>query len=285
MKRGFPTIFILLLLVSTAYAQVGINTITPQAALDINSTNQGVLLPRVELTSLVTAAPVVVDPTAAIATPLPAGTMVWNTGDTVGSPGFYFWTGTQWNQLVNDAVPLVTANEKQVHFGKMLIDASGNKVITGVGFRPSSIEFTAINRVQNVNAGFKTAENLDGTLATNTNDIRVSGGLTVGYAQNNSGAIDQQAIATGISGSSINGIGTYASESHCFAALFTNNNGEAIHDNGHNSGVEDNSGLISASLTTFDSDGFTINVDNFLAGSSTSNRTNQIVVIYKAYKY
>ena len=80
-------------LATTANGQVGIGTTLPQAALDITSTTNGVLVPRVALTSKTVAAPVVNPQTGVI----PDGTLIWNTA-TVGTspnfsliPGFYYW--------------------------------------------------------------------------------------------------------------------------------------------------------------------------------------------------
>lgn len=80
----------------TAKSQVGINTTTPNAALEINSTDQGFLMPRVALTSTTVQAPVV-NPTAA---PLVTSTLVYNT-NTAGdvTPGYYYWNGTIWVRL------------------------------------------------------------------------------------------------------------------------------------------------------------------------------------------
>jgi hypothetical protein len=84
-----------------SYSQVGIGTINPNAALDIESSTNGILVPRVALTSKTTEAPVVNPQTGAI----PDGTLVWNTA-TVGTlpnftllPGFYYWQSGSWNAL------------------------------------------------------------------------------------------------------------------------------------------------------------------------------------------
>ena len=250
-------------------AQVGIGTVNPEARLDIFSTNSGILIPRVALTSI-TDASTVINPTGGT---IAASTLVYN--DSTGGltpAGYYYWQNSQWNQLAS-------TSQKQVHFGKILVSASGVINVAGVGFSPKSVEFVAINRVQDFNTGAYRAN------GNNTNDIRMAGGMTTGYAQINGTGIDQQVISNGFSGSSINNIGTYSSISHCIAAFFVNNNGEPIHDDGSpNSGSDSQNGLISASLQSFDDDGFTLNFDNFLAGSTTSNRTNQMVIIYKAYR-
>ncbi|EAS20416.1 hypothetical protein BBFL7_01302 [Flavobacteria bacterium BBFL7] len=268
LKFIYPLMIVMLASIYS-HAQVGIGTEVPMAALDISSSDSGILVPRVALTDLSTASPVT-NPNGA---GLVDGTMIWNTG-TGGVPlvGFYYWQDSKWNLTLSD-------NQPQVFFGTILISASGTITIEDLPFQPKAIEFTAINRIQGVNDGeYRSASN-------NSNDIRMAGGHTIGYAQDNGSGIDQQVISTGANGSSINNIGTYSSTSHCIAAYFVNNNGEPIHDNGSpTGGTDEQGGLISASLLNFTNDGFNLDVDNFLAGSTTSSRTNQIVVIFKAYR-
>lgn len=267
--KSIIPILLFSLFLNLTFAQVGINTGAPEAALDIDSDNSGVLLPRIDLLSE-TDNTSVVNPNGGA---LVDGTMVWNTAVTGIKPsGYYYWHDGKWNQISD-------RNQKTVHFGTMIIDATGDKVIDNIGFKPSSIEFIAINRVQNINDGSYRA----GT--NNSNDIRMAAGQMQGFATNYDGVKSQQVISFSTNGSSINNIGTYSSSSHCIAAYFVNNNGEAIHDNGTASGGTDTQdGLIRASLSSFDTDGFTINVDKFLEGAASNDRTNQIVVIYKAYR-
>ncbi len=90
------TIFFILFLISSAlYSQVGIGTTNPApgAILDIDSENSGVLIPRVELVETNNQAPIIA-PTPEI------GLLVFNTA-TVNdvTPGFYYWNGTQWVEL------------------------------------------------------------------------------------------------------------------------------------------------------------------------------------------
>jgi hypothetical protein len=79
------------------FAQVGVGTTTPAGALDISSTTNGFIPPRVVLSATNIAAPVV-NPQGG---GLVAGTIVWNTA-TAGaapnnvSPGLYYWDGTRW---------------------------------------------------------------------------------------------------------------------------------------------------------------------------------------------
>lgn len=76
-------------------AQVGINTTTPQpgAILDIQSSNKGMLVPRVDIANLNTIAPVTGGATESL--------LVYNTNITTGR-GFYFWNGSLWFPLYSD---------------------------------------------------------------------------------------------------------------------------------------------------------------------------------------
>lgn len=101
------TMVLLLACGSISFSQVGINTTTPNAALDINFTTQGFLAPRVALTSKATAAPVVNPQGGALAN----GTLVFNTASALGSspnsvvPGFYYWSTatSKWVAVTSDA--------------------------------------------------------------------------------------------------------------------------------------------------------------------------------------
>lgn len=77
------------------FAQKGIGTNSPNAsaALDINSTNKGLLIPRVALTGTAAAAPLASNV---------AGMIVYNTATVSDvTPGYYFNNGTGWLRLAN----------------------------------------------------------------------------------------------------------------------------------------------------------------------------------------
>ena len=90
-------LLILLLIPAWAAAQVGVNTTTPNAMLDVSSTNNGVLIPRIGLTSALDNATVINPAGGALA----VSTLVFNTA-TAGMapndvvPGFYYWNGSRW---------------------------------------------------------------------------------------------------------------------------------------------------------------------------------------------
>ena len=81
-------------------AQVGVGTSTPKAALDIQSTNAGVLIPRISLTNLNSAFPVENPNTNNNA--LEVGTLIFNTNTTIGR-GFYYWDGSKWVAIQGNA--------------------------------------------------------------------------------------------------------------------------------------------------------------------------------------
>ena len=75
----------------SVYSQVGIGTTTPQAALDVNSTNQGLLIPRVSLTAT--------NDVTTVLTPT-ISELVYNNATIADvTPGYYYWNGSLWVRL------------------------------------------------------------------------------------------------------------------------------------------------------------------------------------------
>lgn len=94
-------LYFALLYTAFSFAQVGINTTTPDASsmLDISATDKGVLVPRISLTNVTLNT---LDGTNTAAT----GLLIWNTNaTTVGGNGvgFYFFNGTQWMPITQTA--------------------------------------------------------------------------------------------------------------------------------------------------------------------------------------
>jgi len=81
------------------FAQVGINTATPEGILDMDSSSLGVLVPRVALTEIKTDTPVL-NPKGG---KLKNSTLVYNT-QTMNdvSPGFYYWETNHWVRVGAD---------------------------------------------------------------------------------------------------------------------------------------------------------------------------------------
>lgn len=99
MQKFTLAIFVILFLSHIATAQIGIGTNNPDpsAALDISSSDKGLLPPRVALVTTISPAPVTNPAT---------GLLVYNTA-TSGStpsnvaPGYYYWNGVNWYPVIN----------------------------------------------------------------------------------------------------------------------------------------------------------------------------------------
>jgi hypothetical protein len=106
-KVRFIFIVVLFSIRNYSIAQVGIGTNTPNAnaKLEVVSTNQGVLVPRVNLTSKTLDLNADGDNNVSNQ---PIGLLVYNTG-TVLVKGFCYWTGTEWRVLVNSSAELASA--------------------------------------------------------------------------------------------------------------------------------------------------------------------------------
>jgi hypothetical protein len=89
MKKIIIIAILGLLGINAAFSQTGFGTSTPDAnaIIDAYAADKGILIPRVDITDLATAAPLPATPTT--------GMLVYNTNATTGV-GFYHWHGTVW---------------------------------------------------------------------------------------------------------------------------------------------------------------------------------------------
>lgn len=125
MIKYFTSVFILLLTLSIQ-AQVGIGTVTPDASaiLDVEATDKGMLVPRVDIADLTTAAPVTTPATSLL---------VYNT-NTITGEGFYYWNGTKWVSISNggaidDLTDGISDNVNNVFLG----ENTGVNIVPGSG--------------------------------------------------------------------------------------------------------------------------------------------------------
>ena len=95
-KKRFFTALLTLLTFSSVLSQVGINTTTPSpgSVLDVESSDKGILVPRVNILDLTTIAPVTGGATESL--------LVYNTSTSTG-PGFFYWDGTEWIAIGTNA--------------------------------------------------------------------------------------------------------------------------------------------------------------------------------------
>jgi hypothetical protein len=124
MKRSLGVLFITAFITLQVEAQTGIGTTTPNASakLEVASTTQGFLPPRVALTATNVFSPIVGTSSAA------TGLLVYNTAIAGTAPnnvvpGYYYWNGTIWVQISNG---LIIDNSKNAGF--TLSAADNNKV-------------------------------------------------------------------------------------------------------------------------------------------------------------
>ncbi|MCD9855061.1 hypothetical protein LUD75_10105 [Epilithonimonas sp. JDS] len=149
-----------------ATAQVGINTAADaSAALDVASTDRGVLIPQYSLTSLSSTSSPVASPAE--------GSLIYNTGGTFPK-GNYYWTGSQWEKLyINNEYDQILKVEKK---GATAVIASGPTASSIISFDTTGI----INTIPGVTfaggstislpAGtYKIDVSFDGAAPTSTN--------------------------------------------------------------------------------------------------------------------
>ena len=99
MKKGIVLlVFSLVFLSGKAQTGIGTTTPSPSAKLEVASTNQGFLPPRIALTTTNAASPVTSPAT---------GLLVYNTATTGTAPnnvapGYYYWNGTAWVAILGN---------------------------------------------------------------------------------------------------------------------------------------------------------------------------------------
>lgn len=185
------------------YGQVGIGTTNPSssAALDINSTNSGLLIPRVNLTSTTDVVTV-----ASPATSL----LIYNTA-TVSDvvPGFYYWD-TKWNLLQDSKI----GTDWKV---------SGNSISTG-SFLGTTNNEDLVLKVNNSNVA-KFDKNTSITLGSSTISTGVANSIILGNASAvsspNSMALGHQ---TAVSGRYATALGYQAVTSQDYAVVLGSTN-------------------------------------------------------------
>lgn len=149
-------------------AQVGINNANPQAALDIQSSNYGVVMPRLALTSTLVESPASNPQGAGI----PAGTVIYNTATTNNgvndvSPGLYVWTGTQWSAQFDRKEHMLYESDLGIRTEPLVGFAAVNiGGLTNLSFTPSYSGVYKIILSVNYGGGDAKTPNEDGSPAS-----------------------------------------------------------------------------------------------------------------------
>lgn len=209
--RNFYLLF--LLYSCSLFSQVGIGTTTPNGALDVVSTNQGLLIPRVELTSTNVSAPVT-NPASGV---LANSTLIYNSS-TNGVfpnnvfPGFYYWDGLKWVRLNTESSWLVNGNANTSPATNFLGTLDDNDLV----FKRNNVfsgKISSSNTAFGVNAFSNTSSTGLRSVAMGVNALKTNtsgnDNIALGYGalENNTTGIQNTAIGT--SSLSLNSSGGY----------------------------------------------------------------------------
>jgi trimeric autotransporter adhesin len=185
-------------------AQVGIGTTVPDGALDITSTTDGLLIPRVALTITTSALPLTL-PTAS--------ELVYNTATVADvTPGYYFWNGTIWVRLATGA-----NNDWSILGNTGIVDGTnfiGTAALTNVdvAFRRNNLPSGKISLTSTsfgvgaLNVGAATTSTAFGTNALTLN----TGGNNVAVGNNSLAANTTGTLNTSVGNSALAGNSTGA---------------------------------------------------------------------------
>ncbi|MCO7723709.1 hypothetical protein NJB85_11015 [Myroides odoratimimus] len=174
---GFAGLSLLLLLgTQTVQAQQGFGTDKPNksAAVDIQSSKRGLLIPRVDLVKTTNQTPITAPETSL---------MVYNqaTANDV-TPGYYYWDGTKWARFAKQSE--ITEIELK---GDVTGKTGGTKVVAIQGTSISNVAPTA-NQVLTLVNGVWTPTTITSSLISDAKGI-IGTGITVGGTDNGAGSV------------------------------------------------------------------------------------------------
>jgi hypothetical protein len=125
-------LFLFLGIPAQVSSQVGMGTTLPNGALDVTSTTQGIVIPRIALTANNVMAPVT-NPNGGN---IVDGTIVFNTatsgtGATSVIPGFYYWGSSKWQHLKKDSYSFNVYGLFTSSAAQSITSSTGIKVVFG----------------------------------------------------------------------------------------------------------------------------------------------------------
>lgn len=193
MKRKFLTILAAILIAAGTQAQVKVGdnptTIDANSVLEIESTNKGLLMPRLALTSVNNASPL---------NAFVAGMVVYNTA-TAGvspnnvTPGVYYCDGTKWQRIIN------ATTDQTVDVSGLTAGLTSPNNFTGGIFNPStpaSGDFIYVNTADGTTWTYNGSQYVSYQASPST-PWYLAGGTTDAGSNKNSSVYRNGAVAIG----------------------------------------------------------------------------------------
>ena len=190
------------------FSQVGIGTTNPNssAKLHIESSDKGILIPRVDIADLSTAAPVT-SPAESL--------LVYNENATTGK-GFYYWNGSKWIGVANP----IKIND--LLDGKSDVDGTDDGSSVYLGINAGAADDASNNK--NVGVGYGALEANTGALDGGKNNTAIGYiALSKNVAGRNNTAVGLNSLKENTSGVSNVAVGAFAQ-----ARSLTGNNNVSV---------------------------------------------------------
>lgn len=212
----------------TSFSQVGIGTTTPSASslLELKSTNSGLLIPRISLTSS----------TDVTTIPSPATSLlIYNTSTIADiTPGFYYWDGS-WKALTTSGTPSVSPGLTWNLSGNTVTAADyiGTNNFSPFNVKVNNSDFAKFHPNGGINIGFNSVANNNNSVAIGTSAQASNNNeaLALGTSANASGyqsaALGRSSVASNNSALALGHLSNssgYRSSAMGYSAIASNNN-------------------------------------------------------------
>jgi hypothetical protein len=136
------------------------------AILDVQSTSQGMLIPRLDITDLSTATPVSSPAT---------GLMAYNTNTTTG-PGFVYWDGSAW-VLLGGAQEINDLSDAKTMSSSVFIGPVSGQNVTSTGTKNTAIGQASLIHVTSGNSNVALGFNAGYNVTTGKSNILIGGDI------------------------------------------------------------------------------------------------------------
>lgn len=173
------SILLTILFFNLSSAQVGIGTASPNAssALDITSSNSGLLIPRVSLTSTATSGPI----TSPAISLLVYNTATTTTGTNDVTPGFYYWDGS-WKSLKGTTTATTSTGWNLTGNNVTSTDYLGTNNNNALLFKVNNAQFGKFHPSGGITIGnLATANDTNGIAIGTSAKVTAQNGTAVGY--------------------------------------------------------------------------------------------------------